>query len=78
MCTLDQYQIHKLILNVNLEDIQINNIYNIKFLGLTVDNTLSCKKQIKQLASKLSSAVYSIRSLESVMSQESLGKIYFF
>jgi len=65
-----------LILNINFEDIQIN-IYNIKFLGLTIDNTLSCKNQIKQVSSKLSSAGYSIRPLESVMSQERLRTIYF-
>ena len=62
MCTLQQNQIQKLILNINFEDIQIINIYSMKFLGLTIDNILSCKKQIKQLASKLSSAGYSIRS----------------
>jgi hypothetical protein len=55
-------------INVNFVDIQINNIYNIKFLGLTVDNTVSWRKQIEQLASNLSSAGYSIRSLKSVMS----------
>ena len=27
-------------ININFEDIQINNIYNIKFLGLIADNTL--------------------------------------
>jgi len=48
----------------------MNNIYNIKFLGLTVDNILSWKKQIEQLTSKLCYAGYSIRSLKSVMSQE--------
>ena len=60
----------RIYINVNFEDIQINNIYNIKFLGLTVDNTLSWKKQIAQLASKLSFVGYSVRSLKSVMSQK--------
>jgi hypothetical protein len=35
----------KIDINVNFEDIQISNIYNIKFRGLTVDSTLSWKKQ---------------------------------
>jgi len=63
-------------ININFEDIQINNIYNIKFLGLTIDNILSWKKQIEQLASKLSSVGYSIRSLKSVMFQKSLRIIF--
>jgi len=58
----------KIDMNVNFEDIQISNIYNIKFLGLTVDNTLSWKKQTEQLAPKFISAGYSIRSLKSSMS----------
>jgi len=65
----------KLDINVYFEYIQLNNIYNIKFLGLIIDNTLSWKKQIEQLASNLSSAGYSIRSLKSIMSQKSLRKI---
>ena len=40
-------------------------------------NTLSRKKQIEQLASKLSSVGYSIRSLTSVMSEKSLRTIYY-
>jgi len=63
-------------ININFEDIQINNIYNIKFLGLTIDNTLSWKKQIEQLASNLSSAGYAIRSLKSIMFQKSLRIIF--
>jgi hypothetical protein len=60
----------KIDININFEDIQINNIYNMKFFGLTVDNTISWKKQIEQQTSKLSYAGYSIGSLKSVMSQE--------
>jgi len=41
----------KIDINIKFKDIHINNIYNIKFLGLTIDNTLSWKKQIEQLAS---------------------------
>jgi hypothetical protein len=38
----------KLDINIYFEYIQLNNIYNIKFLELTIDNTLSWKKQIEQ------------------------------
>jgi len=48
----------KIDVNIKFEEIQINNIYNIKFLQLTIDNTLSRKKQIAQLAPKLSSVLY--------------------
>ena len=60
----------KIDINVNFEDIQINNIYEIKFLGFIVGNNLSWKQQIEQLTSKLSYTGYSIRSLKLVMSQE--------
>jgi len=36
--------ITKIDININIEDIQINNMYNIKFLGSTIDNTLLWKK----------------------------------
>jgi len=55
----------------------VNNIYNIKYLGLPIDNTLSWKKQIEQLTPRLSSVGYSVRSFKSVMSQKSLRTIYF-
>ena len=58
----------KIDININFEDMEINNICNIKFLGLTVDNAVSWMKQIEQLASNLSSAGYSMRSLKSIMS----------
>jgi hypothetical protein len=34
----------KIDINIKFKDIQINNTYNIKYLGLTIDNTLSWKK----------------------------------
>jgi hypothetical protein len=66
----------KIDININFEDIKIKSIYNTKFLGLTTDNALSWKKQIEQLASKLSSAGYSIRYLKSILSQKSLRTIF--
>ena len=67
----------KINIKINFEDTQINNIYNVIFLGLAIDNTLLWKKKTEQLASKLSSVGYSISSLESIMSQKCLRKIYF-
>jgi len=34
----------KIDINTNFEYIQMNNIYNIKFLGLTVDNIISLEE----------------------------------
>jgi hypothetical protein len=31
----------KIDVNIKFEEIQVNNIYNINFLGLTIDNALS-------------------------------------
>ena len=67
----------KINIKINFEDTQINNICNIIFLGLTIDDTLLWKKKIEQLASKLNCADYSISSLESNMSQKCLRKIFF-
>jgi hypothetical protein len=62
---------------MNYGDIQINNTYNTKFLGLIIDSTLSWKDHIYQLVTKLSSGGYAIRTLSLVMSQMSLRMIYF-
>jgi hypothetical protein len=65
-------------ININFEDIQINIIYNIKFLELTTDNTQPWKKQIEKLASKLSCVGYSIRSLKSIMYQKKFKNNFIF
>jgi hypothetical protein len=64
-------------LNINYGDAKIYNTSNTKFLGLNIDNTLSRKDHINQLANKLSSAGYAIGILSQVMSQESLLMTYY-
>jgi len=64
----------KIDIDINFDDIQVKNIYN---TTLTIDNTLSWKKQIEQLASKLSSVGYSVRSLKSILSQKVEEKFIF-
>ena len=64
-------------MNINYKTNRINNVYYTKFLGLTLDSTLSWKPHIDQLISKLNSACYVIRSLKSVISLENLRIIYF-
>jgi hypothetical protein len=48
-----------------------------KFLGLRIDETLSWKYHIDQLVTKLSSARYAVRTVNYLMSQETLRMIYF-
>jgi hypothetical protein len=55
----------------------INNTNSTKFLGLTLDSTLSWKTHIDQLSSKLNSACYIIRSLRYIISSKNLQTIYF-
>ena len=63
--------------NINYKINRINNVYYTKFLGLTLDGTLSWKPHIDQLISKLNSACYVIRSLKSIISLENLRMICF-
>ena len=55
----------------------ITNIHTTKFLGLTIDNSLSWKYQIKEFISKLNKACYAIRSVKLFMSLEVLRMTYF-
>ena len=53
-----------------------NNSYT-KFVGVTMDNTLSCNNHIDLIMKKLSKACYIIRNAEIYMSVSSLKIIYF-
>ena len=55
----------------------ITNINSTKFLGLTIDSTLSWKERITELTSKLNKAHYAIRTLKASTSPEVLRTIYF-
>jgi hypothetical protein len=63
-------------MNVTHGDTLLDNTCNVKFLGLIIDSTFPWKDHINQLAMKLSSAVYAIRTLYFVMSQMSLLMTY--
>jgi hypothetical protein len=68
-------------MSVNLEiSFNINFITNssyTKFLGLTVDNTLSWNNYIDMLTKKLSTACYKIRNAKTYMFALSLKVIYY-
>ena len=54
----------------------ISNVYHTKFLGLTLDSTLSWRKNIEGLINKLSSVCCMLRSVKPYMSQISLMMSY--
>ena len=48
-----------------------------KFLGLIIDDSLSWKAHIDQMMSKLNTPCFVIRSLQAIMSTETLRMVYF-
>ena len=52
-------------------------IPSVKFLGLLIDGTLNWDKHIKQIASKLSTASYAVRTLTPLLSLNALEMLYF-
>ena len=56
---------------------KIVNICNTKFLGLTLDNTLSWKTHIDTIIPKLSSASFAMRLVKPFLSQDSLRMVYY-
>jgi hypothetical protein len=50
---------------------------SLKFLGLTIDTTLTCKHHIGKLKSRLNKACYAIRSIKLFMSLDVLRSTYF-
>jgi len=55
----------------------MNNATEVRFLGLTLDDTLFWKKHIEQLNSKLCSACYALWNIRSEVSLHTLKIIYF-
>jgi hypothetical protein len=64
-------------LHVMYKNKDIANTFNIKFLGLTLDNPFSWKNLIDAIAHKLSSACFAVRAVKPFLSQESLRLVYF-
>jgi hypothetical protein len=64
-------------LNVVHGNKKIANTCTTKFLGLTLENTLSWKTHIDTIVPKLSSATFAIRTVKPFLSQDSLKMIYY-
>jgi hypothetical protein len=56
---------------------EYTNATEIKFLGLTIDDTLSWKQHIEQLVNKLCSACYALRNIKHIEPEDMLRVIYF-
>jgi hypothetical protein len=56
---------------------KLTTVDSIKFLGLTLDSSLSWEKHVKAIVSKLSAATYAMRIVQSFMFLDSLQLIYY-
>jgi hypothetical protein len=64
-------------LHVMYTNKEIANNFNTKFLRLTLDNTVSWKNHIDIIVPKLSSACFTVRTVQPFLFQESLWMVYF-
>ena len=63
--------------NVKYKHKNISYSTETKFLGLIIDETLSWKQHIDQIATKLCSACYALRNLKHTVPQSTLRTIYY-
>jgi len=56
---------------------KVTTVDNIKFLGLTPDNSLTWKKHIEAIILKLSAATFAMRVLKPLLSSDALKLIYY-
>ena len=56
----------------------ILNVNGTKFLGLTIDRSLSWKDHNSDLTSKLNKACFAVRAIKPVMSSNVLRTVYFY
>jgi hypothetical protein len=65
------------ILKLNYQGNYVKSSPHTKFLGLITDDSLSWKAHLDQMMSKLNTACFIIRSLQAIMSTETLRMVYF-
>jgi hypothetical protein len=63
--------------NIMYENNKIANIYNTKFIGLTLENTLPWRTHIDTIIPKLSSASFALRVVKPFLSHDSLKMVYY-
>jgi len=64
-------------LKLNYQGNYVKSSSNTKFLGLIIDDSLMWKADIDQMMSKLNTACFVIRTIQAIMSQETLRMVYF-
>ena len=60
-----------------LQDKKLTTVDSIKFLGLTLDNSLSWKKHIEAIVPKLSAATFAMGIVQPFLSLDSLKLMYY-
>jgi len=63
--------------DITYKDKKLTTADSIKFLGLTLDNSLSWKKHIEAIVPKLSAAAFAMRAVQPFLSLDSLKLIYY-
>ena len=64
-------------LDLMYKDKKLTTVDSIKFLGLTLDNSLSWKKHVETIIPKLRAATFPIRVVQTLLSLNSLKLIYY-
>jgi hypothetical protein len=59
------------------KDKKVTAVDSIKFLGLTLDNSLSWEKHVEAIIPKLSAATFALRVVQPLLSLDSLKLIYY-
>jgi hypothetical protein len=68
---------HEINMQVSFDGRKIAAVRSLKFLGLTIDTSLTWKHHISELTSRLNKACYAIRLIKSFMSLDVLRSTYF-
>jgi len=63
--------------DIMYKDKKVTTVDNIKFLGLTLDNSLTWEKHIEAIIPKLSAATFAMRVLKPLLSLDALKLIYY-
>lgn len=74
---LNEAKTHKLIFSLRETDENFVNIETVKFLGVVLDCRLTWSSHVDQVAGKMSSSIYALRSLSNCVSKTVLRSAYF-
>ena len=63
--------------NLHINGVILSKVTSCKFLGISIDESLSWRKQLLNLNSKISRALFTIRQLKFTLPKETLRTLYF-